>query len=152
MSERRRLGQDLHDIVCQELTATALFLKSTSNKVTDKQAVGILSEAAEIVNRNVTLARDLARGFQPVMVGPGGITAALRSLCSQANTHPQINCHLKLPRGIRIPDETLALNLFRIAQEAVTNALKHSGATNVPSAWSAKRTSSGWLWKTMAKA
>src|SRR5438270_10244291 len=51
--ERRRIGQDLHDVVCQELTATALFLKSAGNRAKGPEAKS-LSEAAQIVNRNVT--------------------------------------------------------------------------------------------------
>ncbi len=129
--EKRRIGQDLHDIVCQELTATALFLKSAGNRATDKETARTLNEAAQIVNRNVSLARDLARGFQPVIIGSGGLTSALRSLCTQANTHPEITCHLKMPKAIRIKDETVALNLFRIAQEGVSNAIRHAGASEI---------------------
>jgi len=129
--ERRRIGQDLHDIVCQELTATALFLKSSGNNASDEEAARSLNEAAQIVNRNVGLARELARGFQPVLLGSAGLTTALRSLCTQANGHPEIRCSLKLPQSIRIRDETIALNLFRIAQEAVSNAIKHAHATEI---------------------
>ncbi len=129
--ERRRVGQDLHDIVCQELTATALFLKSSSNQIKNDAASGALAEAAQIVNRNVTLARDLARGFQAAIVGPGGLIELLRTLCKHANERPDVHCHLKLPRAIRLRDETIAVNLYRIAQEAVRNALSHSGGTEI---------------------
>jgi PAS domain S-box-containing protein len=129
--ERRRIGQDLHDVICQELTATALFLKSTGLRINNRQAAKILSEAAEIVNRNVSIARDLARGFQPVLAGSGGLTSALRELCKQANEEPQVHCTLILERAIRISDETVALNLFRVAQEAVRNAVSHSGASGI---------------------
>ncbi len=129
--ERRRIGEDLHDIVCQELTATALFLKSTSNQTKNEAAAKTLAEAAQIVNRNVTLARDLARGFQAAVVGPGGLIELLRNLCKQANERPDVHCHLKLPRTIRLRDETIAVNLYRIAQEALRNALSHSGATEI---------------------
>jgi PAS domain S-box-containing protein len=125
--ERRRIGQDLHDIVCQELTATALYLKSAGNKSDNPDATKTLDEAAEIVNRNVAIARDLARGFQPSVLGTaGGLPAALRALCKEANDRRGIHCSLKLPRAIRIRDEVIALNLFRIAQEAMRNALTHS--------------------------
>ncbi len=129
--ERRRIGQDLHDVVCQELTATALFLKSSSKNVDDRACAKTLDEAAQVVNRNVGLARDLARGYQPVVVGRDGLVDALRTLCRRANQHPTVSCRLKLPKPIRIRDENVALNLFRIAQEGVTNALKHSGATEL---------------------
>jgi PAS domain S-box-containing protein len=129
--ERRRIGQDLHDIVCQELTATALFLKSASNTIHHREAAKSLSEAAEIVNRNVGVARDLARSFQPSELRAGGLIEALRGLCKQANEHPKIHCTLKLPKNIRVRDETLALNIYRIAQEAVRNAVNHSGGDEV---------------------
>jgi len=129
--ERRRIGQDLHDIVCQELTATALFLKSAGNKSDNPETAKSLSEAAEIVNRNVGIARDLARGFQPTVMAAGGLPEALRSLCKEANGRRDLHCVIKLPRAIRIRDETIALNLFRIAQEAMRNALTHSGADQI---------------------
>jgi signal transduction histidine kinase len=129
--ERRRIGEDLHDVVCQDLTATALFLKSTSNQIKNEVAAKTLAEAAQIVNRNVTVARDLARGFQAVVVGPGSLIEALRNLCKQANELPDVHCHLKLPRSVRLRDETIAVNLYRIAQEALRNALSHSGGTEI---------------------
>jgi PAS domain S-box-containing protein len=129
--ERARIGQDLHDMLCQELTATALFLKSTANQARDLEVAKAFDEAAAIVNRNVTMARELARGFQPMLTGPGGLVTALRGLCKQANAVPQLHCSLKLPRAIRVRDETVTLNLFRIAQEAVRNAVTHSGATEI---------------------
>ena len=55
----------------------------------------------------------------------------MRSLCAKAHDPPEITCTLKLPRAIRIADETIALNLYRIAQEAVTNATKHADATEI---------------------
>ena len=129
--ERRRVGQDLHDIICQELTATALFLKSAANTARDEAAVKSLNEAAQIVNRNVTTARDLARGFQPAVLGHGGLPGALRHLCTQANANQNLNCELKLPKAIRLRDEVIALNLYRVTQEAVANAVKHADATEV---------------------
>ncbi|MEY2536332.1 MAG: two-component system, chemotaxis family, CheB/CheR fusion protein [Verrucomicrobiota bacterium] len=129
--ERARIGQDLHDILCQELTATALFLKSSVNRAREKSTATALNEAAEIVNRNVTVARDLARGFQPALAGSGGLISALRGLCKKANGFPEVHCKLKLPRSIRIRDDTIVLNLFRVAQEAVRNALTHANATEI---------------------
>src|SRR6185503_4706373 len=65
--EKRRIGEDLHDLICQELTATALFPKSSATKLASESpaAATTLEESAQIVNRNVGLARDLARGLQP---------------------------------------------------------------------------------------
>jgi PAS domain S-box-containing protein len=131
--EKRRIGQDLHDIVCQELTAAALFLKSSANRTAAKNpaAAKTLGEAAEIVNRNVTLTRNLARGFQPVKLSGGEFTAAMRALVSQTNKSPSIHCRLDMTQTVELPDETIALSIYRIAQEALTNAVKHAVAKTV---------------------
>ncbi len=131
--EKRRIGEDLHDIVCQELTATALFLKSTAKNVEEESptAAQTLGEAAQIVNRNVGLARDLARGLQPADLKGSGLKEALRDLCAQAAETSEVKCHFKAAKGVRVTDDTVALHLYRVAQEAVTNAVKHSGAKNL---------------------
>ena len=131
--EKRRIGEDLHDMVCQELTATALFLKSSAKKLGSKNAsvVEVLEQSAETVNRNVVIARELAGGLQAIELSAAGLKNALRELASRACESTAIKCHFKCARGVRIPDDTAALHLYRVAQEAVTNAVKHSGAKNV---------------------
>ncbi|MCA1658959.1 MAG: PAS domain-containing sensor histidine kinase, partial [Verrucomicrobiaceae bacterium] len=131
--EKRRIGEDLHDMVCQELTATALFLKSRAKKLAQQSplAAQTLEESAQTVNRNVVIARELARGLQAVELTAAGLRNALRDLASSACDNNRIKCHFKMARGVHLPDDTVALHLYRIAQEAVTNAVKHSGAKNV---------------------
>jgi PAS domain S-box-containing protein len=131
--EKRRIGEDLHDMVCQELTATALFLKSSAKKIAKENpgAAETLEHSAQTVNRNVVLARELAGGLQAIELKASGLKNALRNLAAQACENTGIKCHFKCARGVRVPDDTAALHLYRVAQEAVTNAVKHSGATNV---------------------
>jgi len=129
--EKRRIGEDLHDMVCQELSATALFLKSSARKVKDPASAETLEAAALTVNRNVGLARELARGLQAVELSATGLKNALRGLAAQACDNSGIKCHFKAARGVRVANDTIALHLYRIAQEAITNAVKHSGAKNV---------------------
>jgi signal transduction histidine kinase len=131
--EKRRIGEDLHDMVCQELTATALYLKSTAKKLAkgSPAAAETLEQSAKTVNRNVVVARALAGGWQAVELTASGLKNALRDLAAQACQNTGIKCHFKAARGVRVPDGTGALHLYRIAQEAVTNAVKHSGAKNI---------------------
>ena len=131
--EKRRIGEDLHDMVCQELTATALFLKSTAKQIAEDSAAAAktLEESAQTVNRNVVIARELARGLQAVELTASGLKNALRDLAAGASDNSGIKCHFKCARGVHVPDDTVALHLYRIAQEAVTNAVKHSEAKNV---------------------
>jgi len=131
--EKRRIGEDLHDMICQELTATALFLKSTAQQIADdsEAAAKTLEESAQTVNRNVVLARKLAGGLQAIELTASGLKNALRDLAAGACDNSGIRCHVKIARGVQVPDDTVALHLYRIAQEAVTNAVKHSGAKNI---------------------
>ncbi|HEX8077075.1 MAG TPA: PAS domain S-box protein, partial [Chthoniobacterales bacterium] len=131
--EKRRIGEDLHDMVCQELTATALFLKTSARKLGSKNpdAVEVLEQSAKTVNRNVVIARELAGGLQAIELSASGLKNALRDLAAQACQNTGIQCHFKCARGVRIPDDAAALHLYRVAQEAVNNAVKHSGAKNV---------------------
>ena len=124
--ERARISQDLHDSLCQELTATAFLLKSRAKTLgrEDPEAGEALSEGAEMVNKNAGLARDLARGLHPLELGTGGLVAALRELAARMTD--AVTCRCECPRSLRVPDPNVAVNLYRIAQEAVTNALKHA--------------------------
>ncbi len=130
--EKRRIGQDLHDSLCQELAATAFFLESHAHKLRKSQAAEAetFSEAARIVNDNVGLARDLARGLHPIELTPGSLADALRELAYRTS-HAQINCRFLCPKRVRVGDEAIALNLYRIAQEALGNALKHGDAKEI---------------------
>jgi PAS domain S-box-containing protein len=123
--EKRRIGQDLHDSLCQELAAAAFFLQSTARKLgsTHRQESAALVEAAQIVNANVGLARDLARGLHPVELSAFGLKNALSELAYRINQ--DVPCRFHCPHPVRVQDETLALNLYRIAQEAAANAVKH---------------------------
>ncbi|PZR75249.1 MAG: hypothetical protein DLM73_05680, partial [Chthoniobacterales bacterium] len=128
--ERARISQDLHDSLCQELTATAFLLKSRSKAIAtqNKAAADSLAEAAETVNGNAGLARDLARGLHPLELGSAGLPSALRELCARTNDH--VSCRCDCPRSLRL-DQTMAVNLYRIAQEAVTNSMKHAKANEI---------------------
>jgi PAS domain S-box-containing protein len=131
--EKRRMGQDLHDSLCQELAAAALFLRTASHKMEKKSPSGakVLEDAARIVNDNVGLARDLARGLHPVELSSQGLANALRELAFRTSQIRSVTCHFECPRQVRIRDEAVALNLYRIAQEAVANAVKHGKATTI---------------------
>jgi signal transduction histidine kinase len=131
--EKRRIGEDLHDGVCQELTATAFFLKSGAKKIEAENAyaAAMLNESADTVNRNVGITRDLARGLQPADLKGAGLKEALRALAEQACETGNIKCEFKAARGVRVPDDNVAVHLYRVAQEAMKNAVKHSGATHI---------------------
>ena len=131
--EKRRIGEDLHDIVCQELTATALFLQATAKEIATRDATAArqIEESAKIVNRNVVVARELARGLQAVDLTAIGLKDALRDLAAAACQNTGISCRFRAARDVKMQDDIAAFHLYRIAQEALNNAVKHSGAKNI---------------------
>jgi PAS domain S-box-containing protein len=128
--ERVRISQDLHDSLCQELTGTAFLLKSRARAIEGQSRVAAdsLVEAADTVNANAQMARELARGLHPIEIAASGLPSALRELCSRMSS--DVSCHCDCPRFLRI-DQNVAVNLYRIAQEALTNSMKHAKASEI---------------------
>jgi signal transduction histidine kinase len=129
--ERERISQDLHDTLCQELTATAILLKSRAKNISadNPKCAQSLEAAAQIVNQNVGLARDLARNLRPFDFLPSGLISALRQLA--AHTNKRVPCRCNCSQKIQVRDKDISVNLYRIAQEAVNNSLKHAEATQI---------------------
>ena len=128
--ERARISQDLHDSLCQELTGTAFLLKSRARAIEGQSRVAAdsLVEAADTVNANAQMARELARGLHPIEIAASGLPSALRELCSRMSG--AVSCRCDCPRSLRI-DQNVAVNLYRIAQEALTNSMKHAKASQI---------------------
>lgn len=128
--EQRRIGHDLHDSLCQHLTGTALAGQVLGEKL---EARG-LPEAADagrvvaLVEEGITLARSLARGLAPVELEAEGLMSALRELAKNVSERFKVNCTFEAPEFVPIDDDASAIHLFRIAQEAISNAIKHGRA------------------------
>src|SRR6266446_4107104 len=131
--ERRRLGQDLHDRLGQHLTGTALAAQVLKEKLALRSA----SETAEAeklvryVEEGIDLTRNLARGFFSPELDADGLTVALQGLAENITERFRINCIFDGDESIRIHDSTIANQLYRIAQEAVTNSVKHAAAKRI---------------------
>ena len=131
--EQRRIGHDLHDSLCQHLTGTALAGQVLGDKL---EARG-LPEAADagrvvtLVEEGITLARSLARGLAPVELEAEGLMAALRELAQNVSERFKVNCTFEAPEFVPIDDAASAIHLFRIAQEAISNAIKHGRARHI---------------------
>jgi signal transduction histidine kinase len=131
--ERRRLGQDLHDRLGQHLTGTALTAQVLKEKLAARSAPEV-DEAEKLVHyveEGIDLTRSLARGFFSPELDAEGLMAALQQLAENASERFRINCVLDGDESIRIHDRTVANQLYRITQEAVTNAVKHGAARQV---------------------
>jgi PAS domain S-box-containing protein len=125
--EQRRLGQDLHDSLCQHLTATAYMAQVMARRLQEHRVVEVkdLEKIATLINDGVTEARTIARGLHPVEMDSAGLTTALRSLLHRQSKLPY---RLDIDEDISVSDPTVALHLYRIAREAVINANKHAHA------------------------
>jgi PAS domain S-box-containing protein len=131
--EQRRIGQELHDTVGQEVTGLGMLADALTQKL-DAQSNGQTKLATKIrdgLQRVHGQIRSLARGLVPVQVDAEGLRAALADLAARTNEQPGLTCAFSCPREVLIGDPATATHLFRIAQEAVANALRHGRAQNI---------------------
>jgi signal transduction histidine kinase len=136
--EQRRIGHDLHDGLGQHLTALEmkcfLLLEDVgSNDFAARQKQ--LKEQAERISRElrecITLTRSLARGLAPVTPKVDGLMEALRELVTRAAAPGQVECCFECAAPVLLDDSQTAGHLYRIAQEALNNALKHADARRI---------------------
>jgi PAS domain S-box-containing protein len=132
-TEQRRIGQDLHDGLCQHLAGIAFAVEVLSQKLAARdapEAAGI-RKIAEMIDQSMTQARDLARGLQPVTLDANGLVAALSALVEQIESMFHISCILVCDGPCPLADNNVATHLYRIAQESISNAIKHGNARTV---------------------
>ncbi|MGD0514496.1 MAG: PAS domain S-box protein [Terriglobales bacterium] len=131
--EQRRIGQDLHDGLGQHLTGIAFMSKVQEQKLAEKG----LAEAAEaarivgLVNDAINKTRELAHGLLPVISDAHGLMSALKRWAVEVEDLFNISCSLRIEEPVLIHDANMSTHLYRIAQEAVNNAIKHGQAKNI---------------------
>jgi len=131
--ERRSIGQDIHDSLCQHLTGTALASQVLAGRL---EARG-LAEAADsqkivdLVEEAIAMARGMAKGLQPVEPHPDGLMLALEEFAATTSELFRIACTLECDSPVLVEWPGVATHLYRIAQEAVGNAVRHGRATAV---------------------
>ena len=131
--EQRRIGRDLHDGLGQQLTGIAFLSKVQEQKLAEKG----LAEAAEasrivgLVNEAIHKTRELAQGVSPVISDAHGLMSALKRWAAEVEDLFSISCSLRIDRPVLIYDANMSTHLYRIAQEAVNNAIKHGHAKSI---------------------
>lgn len=131
--ERHRIGQDLHDGLGQMLTGITLINRSISNSLKE-ESHPLADEAVEVtslIKEADEFARGLSRNLIPVELESNGLTAALERLIQNARKLFSIDCELVNPLNIHFNEPTATTHLFRIVQEATSNAVKHGNASKV---------------------
>jgi two-component system CheB/CheR fusion protein len=131
--EQRRIGQDLHDTVAQELTALNLLARDLAEDLrTDPaHAARLVGQMGRGLQRSQDELRAVLRGLLPVAVDSEGLMAALADLCDRTRQEGKVACTFDCPAPVAVADNLTATHLYLIAQEAVHNAVKHARARQV---------------------
>jgi PAS domain S-box-containing protein len=120
--EQRRIGQELHDSLCQHLLGAAFAAKALAGSLQNEgsRSAPQLDDLARLINDAVTQARDISRGLHPVELDSAGLMSALQELAARASH--SIPCTFRCERSVFVTDSTAALHAYRIIQEAVATA------------------------------
>ena len=131
---QRSIGQELHDNLGQQIAAIGYQAKALEKRISASGSVDTATVAASIATQAqvaVMQCKQLAQGLLPFELETNGLMAALQAFASRIAITYKITCDFVCKDEIIIKDKDLALNLYRIAQEAVNNAIRHGGAQHV---------------------
>lgn len=131
--EKRRIGQDLHDDIGQELTGLGLTAETLYEALDDYSLpeADLAARLSKSVRRTLQKVRRISRGLMPVEVDAGGLTAALLELTVQLEHADDIRCTFDCRQPVTVSDNQVATQLYRIAQEATANAVRHARARRI---------------------
>ncbi|MHC4558958.1 MAG: PAS domain-containing sensor histidine kinase [Planctomycetota bacterium] len=132
--ERQRIGQELHDSIGQQLSGITFMVEVLGGKLADKSLAEEVSYAEKInsgVDKAAEQARNLAKGLYPIDLDRNDLVSAIQELASNTEQLFNVSCTLKCKNAISINDVSVVMNLYRITQEAITNAIKHGNAKNI---------------------
>lgn len=132
--EQRRIGQELHDGTRQELAGLGLLAQNLTETLSRKGETGD-AKLAERLERGISEAnahvRSLARGLVPIPIDAKSLAPALADLARSTQEAFGISCIFELSGPVGLQDARVATHLYRIAQEAVRNAVSHANATRI---------------------
>ncbi|MBV8275719.1 MAG: PAS domain S-box protein [Verrucomicrobia bacterium] len=125
--EQRRFSRDLHDSHCQDLTAIAFFAETIAAGLAshDKEAAKQIRMLVDMVQRSAENVHALAAGLDSQQIQEAGLTIALEKLVSRVGRRFGLTCTAAIDRNLEDRTAAQALHLYRIAQEAMSNAARH---------------------------
>jgi len=131
--EQRRIGQDLHDGLCQHLAGIEMLSEVLAKKLkpVSRNGSARADEIARAVREAISQTRLLARGLSPVTLEAEGLMSALAELALNTEKMFRVRCQFDYAEPVQFHDHAAATHLFRIAQEAVSNAIKHGKARQI---------------------
>ena len=132
-TEQRRIGQEMHDHVGQELTGLELLVDALLESVLSSREIGVdlVRKIATGLRQAHKDVRMLARGLLPVEIHPNGLQDALASLTRQIGDRDNLRCGFKARGIVQVCNAATATHMFRIAQEAISNSIRHANAARI---------------------
>jgi PAS domain S-box-containing protein len=131
--EQRRIGVDLHDGLGTHLTGIAMMARGLARNLRAGRTVEPeeMDEIARLVGDGIEQARTLAQGLNPFLLEVLGLRIALRELAANLEAQTGITCSFEEDGGVLALSSERSMHLYRIAQEALTNATRHAQATQI---------------------
>jgi len=131
--ERQQIGLDLHDSLGGHLAGTAMQAKALARRLQTLAIpeASLAEEVMQSVNQAVSQARSVARGLCPVGLQALGLRSGLEALAASMKSLFRVSCELEAQEEVALRDEQVAMHLYRIAQEAVNNAIRHARARHI---------------------
>ena len=131
--EQRRIGQDLHDDLGQQLAGAWMMADVLQRSLEAERSPqsAAAQKIGKLLQKALAHTRGLARGLHPVGPEQGGFSRALQNLAAQSSELFGVKCRFQSHEIAPINDESMMMHLYRIAQEAVSNAVKHGRAKNI---------------------
>ncbi len=132
-AQQKNIGRELHDGLGQHLTSIAFFGAALQQKLRDRARpeADAARRIVELVNQSIDMTRRVARGLYPAALESQGLSAALEQLADNTRSLKGVSCVLRADPDARVSDPLVAINLYRVAQEAINNAVKHSQARHL---------------------
>ena len=131
--EQRRIGHDLHDGLCQHLAGIEMLSQVLEKKLAPsfKDGASRAGDIARLVRDAIVQTRALARGLSPVTLESEGLASALHEHAMAQERIFGVHCRFDYDSQVTVANHAMATHLFRLAQEAVSNAIKHGKATEI---------------------
>jgi PAS domain S-box-containing protein len=131
--EQTRIGRELHDSLGQQLTGIAIMAKVLQQRlaIQSPEEATRAGELVTLITRAIEETRQLSRGLHPVALDENGLMSALQSLALATEGIPGVSCTFECDQPVLVRNASVAVHLYRIAQEAVSNAIRHGRAKRI---------------------